>query len=312
MAPFRPARYVWAVVRRLGHALVVVGLLGLVLQRRALACATCGCGDPTLTSVGVEKPYRNRLRVTVEERVGTQSMGAGDARSDLVMTRTLLGVSYTPLSRLTVAAFVPFVASHLHDRQHPGAWIRGLGDLELQARVVVARDRSFAPRHLLWLVGGVRLPTGPRAKDERGFPFPDDDQPGNGSWDPLAGATYAWFGGSVTLYSSLLLRYPTSGARPYRFGASLLSSSVAQLQPFSWLALQLGVDLRQSWADRLANDAASPNTGGFVVGLVPGALFNPWRDLLVRATVEVPTAQRLRGTQALGPQGVVSVSYDFL
>lgn len=284
----------------------------LALPARSVACATCGCGDPTLTSVGVEKPYRNRLRVTLEERVGTQTQGVGAAGSDLVMTRTLLGVSYTPLSRLTVAAFLPFIASHLRDAQHPGAWIRGVGDLELQARVVVARDRSFAPHHLLWLVGGVRTPTGPRAKDPQGFPFPDDDQPGNGSWDPLAGATYAWFGGTVTLYSSLLLRYPTSGARPYRFGASLLSSSVAQLQPFSWLALSLGVDVRQSWADRLANDATSPNTGGFVLQLVPGALFNPWRDLLVRLAVEVPTVQRLSGTQSLGPQVVVSVSYDFL
>ena len=307
MAPSSCDRYARGVVR-----LVVLVLLALALPSRVRACATCGCGDPTLTSVGIEKPYRNRLRVTLEERVGTQTMGAGVARSDLLMTRTLLGVSYTPLSRLTVAAFLPFIASRLGDPQHQDAWIRGLGDLELQARVVVARDRSFAPRHLLWLVGGVRTPTGPRVKDERGFPFPDDDQPGNGSWDPLAGATYAWFAGNVTVYSSLLWRYPTSGSRPYRFGASLLSSSVAQLQPFAWLALQLGVDLRQSWADRLANDAASPNTGGFVFELVPGALFNPWRDLLVRAAVEVPTVQRLHGTQALGPQLVVSVSYDFL
>lgn len=307
MAPGIPARYACWVVR-----LVVVALVLLALPARTLACATCGCGDPTLTSVGVEKPYRNRLRVTMEERVGTQTMGTGDSRSNLTMTRTLLGVSYTPLSRLTIAAFLPFIASHLGDRQHSDAWIRGVGDLELQARVVVARDRSFAPHHLLWLVGGVRTPTAPRAKDPQGFPYPDDDQPGNGSWDPVAGATYAWFGGNITLYSSLLFRYPTSGSRSYRFGASLLSSSVAQIQPFSWLALQLGVDFRQSWADRLANDAASPNTGGFVFELVPAALFNPWRDLLFRAAVEMPTVQRFYGTQSLGPQFVASVSYDFL
>ena len=46
--------------------------------------------------------------------------------------------------------------------------------------------------------------------------------------------------------------------------------------------------------------------------LVPGALFNPWRDLLVRASVEVPVVQKLYGTQSLSPQFVMSVSYDFL
>src|SRR5450755_1850918 len=79
----------------------------LLLSQPASACAVCGCGDATLTAVGVEKPYRNRLRVTLETRVGGETMGSGDSYSSLLMTRTTLGVSYTPTPRLTLAAFLP-------------------------------------------------------------------------------------------------------------------------------------------------------------------------------------------------------------
>jgi len=114
------------------------------------------------------------------------------------------------------------------------------------------------------------------------------------------------------VYSSLLFRYPTTNPRDYRFGASLLSSTVAQLQPFAWMALQLGADLRYQWADVLDSGGAAPNTGGFIAALTPGALFNPWRDLLLRVSVEVPIYQALRGTQSNAPQLVLSVAYDFL
>jgi hypothetical protein len=277
---------------------------------RAHACATCGCGDPTLTAVGVEKPYKNRLRVALEERVGSHTMGAAEELSSTLMTRTALSVAYTPHERLTLTAYLPFVASHLENARQD-AWVRGLGELELTARAVVARDRRFAPRHLLWLIGGVKAPTAPRVYDDAGFPYPDDDQPGTGSWDPIAGATYAWFG-RVTIYTSALFRYPTENPRGRRFGWSLLSSTVAQLQPFSWLALQLGADLRYQGPDLLPNGAAASNTGGFIAQLTPGVMVNPWRDLLLRVAVEVPVVQVLRGTQSTSPQLVFSVAYDFL
>ena len=66
------------VVRAHASALVaVVVALGVVAAtpRRAAACASCGCGDPTLTATGVERPYRNRVRVAWEERYGSLTMG---------------------------------------------------------------------------------------------------------------------------------------------------------------------------------------------------------------------------------------------
>ena len=295
---------------RLAVSGVVIAIAISLFGRPARACAPCGCGDPTLTAVGVEKPYKNRLRLVLEERVGERSSGAGITLNRLLTTRTQLGVVYSPHARVTLEAFLPFLAMHLQEAQGRQASIRGLGDLELQARFVVARDRAFAPHHLFWLFAGIKTPTAPRIVDETGHPYPDDDQPGSGSWDPLGGATYAWFGGPLVVYSSLLARVPTAGSRALRFGSSLLSSSVVQLQPFSWMALQMGVNLRYAWSDILPNGARSPDTGGFLVALAPAVLVNPWRDLLLRATVEVPVVQALNGTQSVAPQLVFSVAYD--
>jgi hypothetical protein len=297
-------------VRWLG-VFFVASFATAISPRHAAACATCGCGDPTLTAVGVEKPYKNRLRLAVEERVGTRIFGTDELRTRVLMSRTQLGVAYTPHERITLAAFLPFFATQMRGTAEV-AQINGVGDLELQARVVIARDRRFAPRHLFWLVAGVKTPTGPRLRDDAGYPYGDDDQPGTGSWDPLGGATYGWFGGFVSIYGSLLFRIPTTGPRGYRFGPTLLQSATVQLQPLTRLAIQLGVDLRYSWVDTLPNGAGASDTGGFVTALAPGLLINPWRDLLIRVAAEVPVAQALRGVQSLGPQGVLSLSYDIL
>jgi len=299
--------------RALGSGLVfALFVMMLTVPSTVSACASCGCGDPTLTAVGVEQPYKNRLRLVLEERVGTRTSGADVMRERLVMTRTQLGIAYTPHARITLAAFMPLIASTLTGPTGASQHIVGIGELELQARVLVARDRSFAPRHLFWLVAGLKTPTTPRIHDDAGFPYPDDDQPGSGSWDPLGGATYAWFGGFVSVYSSFLFRIPTDGERGYRRGRSILSASAVQLQPLPRLAIQLGANLHYLTADALSNGAPAPNTGGFVAAIAPGLLINPWRDLLLRVAVEVPVYQSMNGVQSLGPQGVLAISYDIL
>src|SRR5688572_27377003 len=107
------------------HARVAAALLAIALiaeGRTARACASCGCGDPTLTAVGVEKPYKNRLRLAVEERVGTRSSGAGIMQAGLLMTRTQLGLAYTPHARVTIGAYLPFVASRLRGPSERESW----------------------------------------------------------------------------------------------------------------------------------------------------------------------------------------------
>jgi hypothetical protein len=303
---------------RTRRACRAVGSVGIALfaitigSVRAHACASCSCGDPTITAVGIEQPYKNRLRLAIETRVGEHTNGADVDRIRVLEVRTQLGLSYTPQDRITLSAFLPFVASRLLDTNNHSEWVRGLGDLELQARVLVARDRRFAPRHLFWLGAGVKAPTGPRLHDDAGLPYSDDDQPGSGSWDPLGSAVYAWFRDPLVVYTQMLFRYPTTGPRGYRHGTSVLSSTVVQLQPLRRLAVQLGADLRYAWADTMGERFEVPGTGGFVAALTPGVAVNVWRDLVVRAVVEVPVVQRLQGAQSLGPQAAITLSYDVL
>jgi hypothetical protein len=277
---------------------------------RADACSACNCGDPTLTATGVEQPYRNRVRVGIEERLSTRSAGEGDLYERAVTLRSALAASWQPHARVTLAAVLPWITRYAAEGSGSLRLIKGLGDLELQARVVLVQDRRFAPRHLLWATGGVKAPTGLRLRDDAGYPYPDDQQPGSGSWDPFLGATYGYFGRLTSLFVSSSYRYTTPGPRGYRFGSTLGVSAALQVQPWTLLAVALGADARYASPDQLAGGGDAPNTGGFLLQLVPSLLVSPRTDLLIRLAVGVPVAHALYGVQSEGAQVVLAVSYD--
>jgi hypothetical protein len=298
--------------RRHVLVLALVPLLAAAGARRAAACASCGCGDPTLTATGVERPYRNRIRLAIEERYGSTSMGDGTYGDRTDFLRSSLAASWSPARRVTIAALLPWVSSWIANGSRPRAEVQGLGDLELSARAVAFAERSFAPHHVLWLGGGLKMPTGYHTTDSQGYPVPDDDQPGSGSWDPFAGVTYGWFsGGLLSFFASTAGRYTTRGWHGYRRGSTVAGSMALQLQPWSWGALQLGADVSWQQSDTLGNGATMPNTGGTVGYLALAVLVNPWRDLLVRLVTDAPLVTELRGVQSVGPQVALQLSYDF-
>jgi hypothetical protein len=291
---------------------VALALLALAAaDRRAAACATCSCGDPTLTATGVEQPYKNRVRVGWEERYSDHWSGTDDTFQHLYTLRTSIAATWSPVDRFTIGAFLPWVTTWLSHGLGGIETINGLGDMELSGRVLVARDRRFGAHHLFWLNAGLKMPTGPRIHDDQGYPYSDDDQPGSGSWDPFGGATYAWFSGNVwSVYASASYRYTTKGPRGYRRGSVLGWTTAAQLQPWNRVAFTLGVDGSWSQPDELSNGHASPDTGGVVVGLAPGLTVAPRVDLLVRLVVDVPLVQVLDGRQHQGPQVLLTLNYD--
>jgi hypothetical protein len=290
-------------------AFISAGLLGL---GRARACAACGCGDATLTATGVERPYKNRIRLVWEERYGSLVMGDDATGEHSQFLRSTLAASWSPLKRLTIGATLPWVAEWIRHGDKPTTSVNGLGDFELAARAVAFQERSFAPRHVLWVAAGLKFPTGYRAIDSSGYPAPDDDQPGSGSWDPFGGVTYAFFSGGISsVIASSTLRWTTPGWHGYRRGSSLGGSLLVQLQPWSWGALQIGTDLLWAQSDTLANRNSVPNTGGTTAFLAMGFMTNPWRDLLIRVLVDAPVVMALNGTQSVGPQVLTQISYDF-
>jgi hypothetical protein len=285
---------------------MLIAAMLLAAAPRVWACATCGCGDPTLTASGVEQPYKNRVRLSLEERYFDHVMGPEHS----YVMRTAVALGWSPVSRLTVGLYVPWMTSWVVQPQRTDL-ISGLGDMELSARVLVARDRKFAAHHLFWLNGGLKMPTGPRIDDDQGYPYSDDDQPGSGSWDPFGGLTYAWFSGDMwSAFGSASYRYTTTGPRGYRRGSVLGWTTAAQLQPWSYLAFTAGVNGRWEQPDLLANGNASPDTGGVIVTLAPGVLVSPRPDVLLRLLVDVPVVKVLNGNQQIGPQVMLTLNWD--
>jgi hypothetical protein len=290
-----------------------LALLASIAPVRAEACAACGCGDETLTATGTEKPYKNRVRVAFEERAGRWDNGVGDEQERSWTSRSSLALSWAPHDRVVLGALLPWVVRWVStgsDQIRPN----GLGDLELSTRVVLYRERKFAPRHLLWGMAGIKTPTGPRAYDDRGYPYPDDIQPGSGSWDPFFGATYGWFGDRVAVFASASYRQTTPNARGYRRGSLLGATVAAQYQPVSWFAASLGLDGGWLQADRYPNGSDVLNTGGVLLDLAPSLLFMPAMDLLVKVAADIPMTPSgfvaMNGTQQRWPVVIVSIAYD--
>ena len=223
---------------------------------------------------------------------------------------SLVGM-WAPTSRLALGVLVPWVTSWMTPSGRSQQTITGLGDMEITGRVVLVRDRSFSPQHLLWGSGGLKFPTGPRLEDDQGYPYSDDDQPGSGSWDPIGGVAYGWYGGLTSVFASTLFKYPTGSARGFRRGANLSFSALVQIQPWSWGAISLGMIGSWSRPDLLPNGREMANSGGTHLNAAVALSASPRTDILLRLGVEVPVTQDLlNGQQENGTQIVFSMAYD--
>lgn len=291
-----------------GSPYVLIFLVWLALPRAAAACASCGCGDPTLTAMGQEKPFKNRVRLALEQRLGAHSTGAPAEQS--LVSRTAVSASWSPLSWLTLGTLAPLIAVRSEAAQLPARQTVGFGDVELLVRALVFRDRRFSPRHIIGLLAGLKTPTGPRVSDSTGYPAPDDGQPGSGSWDGVYGASYGYFGARGSAFLSASYRQTTAGYRGYQRGAVLGASLAFQFAVNRWSALVLGADFTHTEPSRLDSATRAPDTGGELLAASPGLLFALHQDVLLRFALQVPVIQSWRGRQSETATGVVSLVVD--
>ena len=277
---------------------------------RARACPMCGCGDPTITAMGIEKPYQNRVRLGLDERFGGHTSGDPSYAETTWSLRSTLIASWSPIPRLTVEGLLPLVAEWIDVPSQPMRRAVGLGDAEVLVRGVVWRDRAFSPSHLLSVVGGIKTPTGPRAYDADGYPVPDDDQPGSGSWDPEAGASYAYYTERFTAFSSALYRLTTPGRNGYQHGQTVAATAGLQFQGASWIAAALSADFRWAAADTFRGGSDVPNTGGAMLALTPALLLAPTNRWVIRLAVQVHVADWLYGSQSESHAVMLSTAVD--
>lgn len=290
----------------LAGALVLV--CGLAQPGRALACASCGCGDPTLTAMGFEKPFRHRIRLGLESRAARHEVPADGERT--LVSRTTLSASYSPTAWLSLATQLPFAAAWSELGGQPSRGVYGLGDLDLFVRALPLRDRRFSPRHVGSVTLGLKFPTGPRRVDSTGYPAPDELQPGSGSWDGLFGLGYSYFNEAFAVFISASYRLTSRGYRNLRRGGSIGGTALLQLSLSRRIALQTGTELAFAERTQLENGGWATNRGGLLLSVVHSVVVALYRDWLLRLAVQSPVVQAWQGSQWESPTAVLSLAVD--
>lgn len=283
----------------------VIALLGSVLSSSwaapASACAPCGSGDSTLTSAGTEQPFLGRLRSAAELRYRTDAIGRpGIDRMSIRELRADVSMAWAARDDLFLLASLPLLYRDVTETSLAQSEIRSLGDVELGAKWFVWRDRDFAPRWLVAVLGGVKLPTAPWREDTPGRPLPLEAQPGSGSLDLSFGASLAFFGDELSAYVSLQQREPIVSRSQLEPGRSLDASAALQYQLTEPLAARGLCELRLDQSSRQAGER-DPNSGGAIAYLGAELLLSPFADFSIVPGVHLPALQRLHGSHDEGP-----------
>jgi hypothetical protein len=266
----------------------------------AAACGTCSVGDPTLTIVGFEQPKAQRVRTSATARYRNDRIGNENVDQLLLSEQRLeLAGAYSPTDRWTLSLMMPLVHRYVTAVNLAEADIWAPGDLELRARAVVYRDRKFAPRHLVGLIGGLEFPTSSIERDAEGVPLPLEFQAGTGSWDPILGASYTMFSDPWSLYVASVAIFPTAGTADTNVGISFRQTALGQFQPWSFLAFQVGAEFRIDQPGYVAG-VRDPNTGGHITYGTFGIIALPHEKVLLHITAAIPLIQRLDGAHEEG------------
>src|SRR5437763_1604900 len=192
--------------------LVAVSLL--LPAQPVLACSVCGC-DPAALTMGLDRPSTGSIRVALEDRYLVKESGAAGEFEGERENRMTLRAQFAPAKSFVAAIEAPFYLWREH--RGPGGNVddtaHGLGDIQLTGRYELIRTGGYVPRHVLSIVGGIKLPTG--ANDRLGGDDPHL-QLGSGSWDPSAGLWYTYGDHPWTWYAGSTFRLSTANSRGFR------------------------------------------------------------------------------------------------
>jgi hypothetical protein len=291
---------------------VLVGIGGVSFAARASACATCGCGDPTLTALGFEKPYRDRIRVSIEARYRTDSIGTRDVDAlSLREQRIDVQAAWAPHERIFLLVSVPFTRREVDYVNLARKVALGPGDSEFRAKFFLYQDDGATPRHLVATTLGVKAPTAPLQRNSEGLRLPMELQSGTGSVDPIIGLSYAYFPRPWSAYASTQAYFPTigigsGGSRP---SATLRATVAVQYQLTPWLAPRLAIDARID-GTALESGVVARDSGGFIGFVSPEVLVSPMTDLTLYASARIPTVKALAGEHREGTIATLGIALD--
>jgi len=261
--------------------------------------------------MGVEQPIQNRFRVSLEWRHRTDNVGEPKVNEvKLREERLNVQIAWAPHERVLLLMTAPFVYRSVEYVNLAQIDSVNVGDIELRGKIFIYRDRRLAPKHLLSVLGGVKLPTAPLERSANGALLPIELQSGTGSIDPIFGAAYAFFNFPWSAYASVQGMLPTYGNEGFRGSPSMRTTCALQYQLSPEFALRPGMDTRLD-GKALEAGVESADSGGFIGYLTLEALVNPWTDVLLFAGARVPVLNALNGKHREGPVLSAGVALDF-
>lgn len=289
--------------------ITIAGALSVFLFfiERVNACSTCLCGDPTITTMGTEKPYAGRLRLNVSYLDRSEIVGEPDTSEHRIdESRFIYSASYAPSADWIISASLPVVEKRVRRFDLSEEHSRGLGDADIAARWYLKKDR-----HNLWgLQFGLRIPTSSE-QSNGGQPIDIDALPGAGATIPSLGLWYGWFGSPIFLYFSSTFQHGVDGGyQGYQPGDALLFTAHAQYALVYKFALSLSLDSRWKEKDQFYS-LSNEDSGGLLMMVSPGLNWTPISDVVLNLAYQIPTIDKLNGRQKEKPNLYLGVTYDF-
>jgi hypothetical protein len=275
-----------------------------------MACSTCMVGDPTLTLMGVEKPYEDRLRFSVFYASRSEELGVDGFNKKVIDDQRLsLDLVYAPSTRLMLGVNLPYVKRQLDSFNLLQEEVTGLGDTTIEVKTFM-QEKEFMQKHMYGLLGGLKLPTASEVDDADGVPLDFDVQVGQGATVVNAGAWYGYYNFPYLLYTSATCHIASEGYQEFQAGDTLVYNATAQYTSGFDVAYYLGLQGRSSQKDTFAG-VEDPDSGGTIVYIAPGIVYALVQDLLLNATLKFPVVDALDGDHEEGNVFIIGLTYDF-
>ncbi len=277
------------------------GLAALLPAVAASAAFTAAAQQPVNSATGVALfPGGSVIRSRVETRSLNRDGGVKEV--DVYIVPANLSYGATP--DLTMGAAIPYVRKNIGLGAAGDTKVDGLADVSLFAKYRYFTHNYPGGTVQLSVLGGVQVPTGETdARGPDGALLPMPDQLGSGSVDFIGALTgtgivaYDW-----AIHASVLYQHNTEGDRDFRFGDfvnyNLAASRVVYRQPYPRPEVYLGLELNGEYgAEHEQNRVDVPNSGGNRIFLSPTLAAFLARNWTLEASVQVPIAQSLNGSQ---------------
>ncbi len=288
----------------------VVFLCCMLAAPVAMACSTCMVGDPTQTLMGAEKPYENRLRLSLNYLSRSEELGReGFNKKVIDENRVSLSLAYAPSTRLMLGVNVPYVNRQLESFNLTQEEVTALGDITITVKNFM-QEKEFLQTHMYGFLGGLKLPTASEETDSNGVPLDFDVQAGQGATVLNAGAWYANYNYPYLFYTSATYHVATEGYQEFQAGDALVYNATAQYASQHSVAYYLGLEGRSSQKDTFSGED-DPDSGGTIIFIAPGLIYTIVQDLLFNATVKFPAIDALNGDHTEGTIFNIGVTYDF-